>query len=227
VKDPQMQIRGVWTKLKPAGKAPSARLSHASFIWNSTLYICGGMASGAKAFFCDIWCLPLTPLGQWKKLPDFPSGILPPKGIRMAVWKDKALMFRGHRDRLGFFDLKTETWGTQKTTFGSSQRWPYNEGIFDQYSVEMFEDTMYVFGGDDSGSCLGTNVLMALDMKTWAWTHLGGTSAAIATQTMPNLRCYPNCWIVPKERRLYVLYGNANRSLAKQEKKPHGATDFQ
>jgi hypothetical protein len=85
VKDPQMQIRGVWTKLKPAGKAPPARLSHASFIWNSTLYICGGMASGAKAFFCDIWCLPLTPLGQWKKPPDFPSGILPPKGIRMAV----------------------------------------------------------------------------------------------------------------------------------------------
>jgi hypothetical protein len=47
VSEPELQLRGAWTKLKTIGAGPPSRLSNAFFIWRSRLYIFAGRVRAA------------------------------------------------------------------------------------------------------------------------------------------------------------------------------------
>lgn len=55
---------------------------------------------------------------------------------------------------------------------------------------------------------------MALNLTTNSWEHLSGTIEGVPTVTEPNLRILPCMWAAPNERKIYIMYGSANRTLA-------------
>ncbi|KII88508.1 hypothetical protein PLICRDRAFT_161680 [Plicaturopsis crispa FD-325 SS-3] len=215
--DPVLQIRGAWTKLRTGGSAaPCSRLAFSSWIWKSKLYVCGGQ-NRSLSVHKDVWCLDLTTRDKWRRLQDHPeAGQLLYQTLK--VYKDTAWMFQGEKT-VWAFDLVREQWKKVETSF--SGKWPYFHPL-SEHCVEIFEDVMYVFGGDDSRTDLGVNIFMALDLKTLKWTHLGGTSHAVTTNDMPMLRRHASSWIVPEQKRLYIMYGNICRVAAQLKGKPHG-----
>jgi hypothetical protein len=132
-------------------------------------------------------------------------------------------MFSGAK-QLWTFDLRTETWSEkiiQRAT-GQHQMWPYPDNKVVEHSFEIFEGVMYVFGGNSGSSHLGTNVFLSIDLTTFKWTHISGTAEAIMTTTEPPLRCFPTTWVVPSQRRFYVMYGHVSRVNAQNHGSPHG-----
>ncbi|EJD48582.1 hypothetical protein AURDEDRAFT_136196 [Auricularia subglabra TFB-10046 SS5] len=65
---------------------------------------------------------------------------------------------------------------------------------------------------------------MALNLSTLRWTHLSGTSAHVPKTFEPNLRTNAALWAVPSERKLFLLYGNAERASAYLTRSPHGCS---
>ncbi|KII88507.1 hypothetical protein PLICRDRAFT_54338 [Plicaturopsis crispa FD-325 SS-3] len=213
-----LQVRGAWTKLKVGPSPPHlSRLSFSGWIWQSKMYVCGGHHWKVKRLVLqDLWCLDLIKRDGWRELPSFPEGVL--LSHKMQVHGHMVYLFRGNKT-VWAFDLVAEKWTQIQTTF--TGKWPYFRQLT-EHCVEIFEDVMYVFSGDDARTDLGTNVFMALDLKTMKWTYLGGHSESIATNEMPMLRRHASSWVVPAQKRLYILYGNICRSAAKMHNKPYG-----
>jgi hypothetical protein len=173
----------------------------------------------------DLWALPLEPVGTWRKLPDHPEG-RPMLHQRLAVWKNTAYLFHGHASHIWTFDLVAEKWAKKPTKWaGARAAWPYAGDRCDECALHVLDGVLYAFGGEDAQADLGTSVLVALDLATMEWSHLGGTGRAVPALTSPDLRRHPTSWAVPAEHRLYVLYGHACRAAAKMHGKPHGNDD--
>jgi hypothetical protein len=173
----------------------------------------------------DLWALPLEPVGTWRKLPDHPEG-RPMLHQRLAVWDNTAYLFHGRASHIWTFDLVAEKWQKKPTKWaGARAAWPYAGDRCDECALHVLDGVLYAFGGEDAQADLGTSVLVALDLATMEWAHLGGTGRAVPALTSPDLRRHPTSWVVPAERRLYVLYGHACRAAAKMHGKPHGNDD--
>ncbi|GBE84467.1 hypothetical protein SCP_0604460 [Sparassis crispa] len=128
-------------------------------------------------------------------------------------------VLRNHKTDLRL-RLVTEKWANVLTEF-AGKSWPYLNKVT-EYCMEIFEDVMYVFGGTDRFAELGNNVLMALNLRTLIWTHLGGTTNTKATNTMPMLRRFASSRVIPAQKRLYILYGNIGRQSAYIAHRPYG-----
>ncbi|KAF9062178.1 hypothetical protein BDP27DRAFT_1484114 [Rhodocollybia butyracea] len=123
----------------------------------------------------------------------------------MRVWEDKAYLFVGTLT-LCVFDLVTEQWSLLRTTIQRGQPWPYSPiGPLGSYSTTVLDHKLYVFSGED-----GQNIFMALDLLTNKWEHLSGTS-----DHHPNLSS-------PISRKIYIMYGCANRTQAALNQEPGG-----
>lgn len=172
----------------------------------------------------DLLCLDLEKQDGWRQLPEYPiservSGLF--KGFVMTVYESKAYLFTG-RPQLDVFDLVTEEWSTVTTRMkDATTDWPYEGNEANDYTMQLVEGTLYVFGGSHSGSMLGCNVLMALDLSTLQWQHLSGTSKLKADYSCPGPRIYAMSWA--SSDRLYVMYGMANRTAAQLHRQPEGA----
>ena len=119
------------------------------------------------------------------------------------------------------FDLVQEQWKCVDTIWNSRESWPYTGKIADDYCMEVYEDKLYIFSGRDSYSysSLGTNLHMCLDLKTLIWTKLGGTSdPRKLIKGMPLFRQGAGSWVIPEEKRMYVLYGYAARPKTEEHK---------
>ena len=137
----------------------------------------------------------------------------------MVVRGTKAYLFTG-RPQLDFFDLITEKWGYVMTKMKSG-RWPYEGNSLIDYTMQLADGKLFVFGGSHLGSWVGCNVLMALDLDTHDWQHLSGTSKPQADYSCPGPRIYSASWVV--DDRLYIMYGMANRQAAQLHHQLHGA----
>jgi len=82
----------------------------------------------------------------------------------MVVHKSKAYLFTG-RPQLDFFDLLTEKWGSVMTRTKSDQSWPYEGYSLVDYTMQLVDGKLFVFGGSHFGSQVGCNVLMTLDLE--------------------------------------------------------------
>lgn len=144
----------------------------------------------------------------------------------MREWKNNAYLFTGSK-KLWVFNLEEESWRQIETEF-RGRDWPYrsrNELV--KYSAEVFEGKLYVFGGDDFCSRLGTNTFMVLDLSTLRWELISGTMELQFKTDEPNVRVYANFWLVPAQRCFYLYSGYATRSDALQARKPQGGVqDF-
>ncbi|KAF9065817.1 hypothetical protein BDP27DRAFT_1269124 [Rhodocollybia butyracea] len=141
----------------------------------------------------------------------------------MQVWNDKTYLFVGTRT-LHVFDLVSEEWFFLTTTLRRGMQWPYSlEGNLQSFNTAVLDDKLYVFGGEDGENPLGQNILVVLDLSTNEWEHLSGTSDHRSQSFEPNLRSLCCMWAVPHQRKIYILYGNANRIKARYESAPGGA----
>ncbi|KIK52660.1 hypothetical protein GYMLUDRAFT_179913 [Collybiopsis luxurians FD-317 M1] len=221
---PEIQVRGTWEKLLPitqGGLRPNGRCAHSSWVWRGRLYICSGV-NEYQMEIKDMWYLDLK-TNIWKQLPSPPTK-RPIAGLSSVrptrVWRDKVYLFVGTQN-LHVFDLVTEQWSTLKTTMQRGQTWPYSvDGALTASASALLDDKLYIFGGEDGGDPLGQNIFMALDLTTAKWTHVSGTSANIPKSFEPNLRTLPCMWASPLHRKIYLLYGSANRTQARLQHKP-------
>jgi hypothetical protein len=191
------------------------------------LYMAGGMRNqnlAQKYFYRDIFCLDLKKLDEWRELPPYPipesrSGLF--LGWTMVAHNSKAYLFTG-RPQLDFFDLVTEKWGSVMTKLkGVQNRWPYEGYYVSDYTMQLVDGNLFVFGGTHVGSQVGCNVLMTLDLSTLEWQHLSGTSKPQADYSCPGPRLRSTSWVVGD--RLFIMYGMANRQAALMYNQHHGA----
>ncbi|KAE9402519.1 galactose oxidase [Gymnopus androsaceus JB14] len=222
---PEIQVQGTWERLELSseaqGRRPRGRCAHSSWIWRSRLYICLGVADVGppQMEVKDMWYLDLN-TKTWTRLPDVPTtrlnaGLTSVRPIR--VWRDKAYLFVGTQS-LHVFDLVTERWSILKTTLPRGKVWPYySSGTVKGFASTLFEGKFYVFGGEDGGNPLGQNIFMVLDLTANKWEHLSGSSENIPKTFEPNLRAVPCMWTAPNQRKIFIMYGSANRTQARYD----------
>ena len=145
----------------------------------------------------------------------------------MSVHADKAYLFTG-RPRVDFFDLKTKQWGSIKTEFkrdglATPGPWLYPNNHVSDYTMQMVDGRMYVFGGSHATACLGTNLFVVLDLATRKWTHLSGTVLPTPDYSCPGPRKWPASWVMGD--RIYIIYGVADRQDAQRKNQPNAARD--
>jgi hypothetical protein len=149
----------------------------------------------------------------------------------MAVHKDKAYLFTG-RATVDYFDLTTRQWGTISTQFkktsGSSPTaagsWLYPGNNLTDYTMQMVDGRMYVFGGAHSRAAIGCNLLVVLDFETCEWTHLSGTVDPKQDYSCPGPRKWPTSWVNKEQDTIHILHGMADRAAAKSYKQVNGAS---
>ncbi|EJD48563.1 hypothetical protein AURDEDRAFT_150965, partial [Auricularia subglabra TFB-10046 SS5] len=230
VKYPDLQVLGVWERQQYAqgSERPAGRMWPSTWIWRGSIYVAGGVTDkGNKSDveFSDMWNLNLT-TKMWRKLPDIPalSHLCGKTSGPMRVWHDKAYHFTGKR-KVAVFDLIAEKWDVVSTSMSDGKPWPYhNSNDVSNFTTATMDGVLYVFGGLDGNEVLGNNIFMALDLNTLRWTHLSGTSAHRPKNFEPNLRTNAALWAVPSERKLFLLYGNAERPAAYLKRSPHGSS---
>lgn len=206
------------------------------FIWiimfithyTGRLYVAGGEANLELLgnHYRDLWCLDLEKRDGWRELAPYPhsfSSVGRFMGWTMAVHQDKAYLFTG-RPQVDYFDLINERWGSVSTTFSSS--WPYPKKQLFDYSMQLVDGCLYVFGGTHDGSNLGCNLFMKLDLKTLKWKALTGSAKPVADASCPGPRRHAMSWVDGEAERIYVGHGDADRMAAQAYgEHPHGADD--
>ncbi|KAF7967355.1 hypothetical protein HWV62_34631 [Athelia sp. TMB] len=243
-----LQVRGSWKKLSirnlKAG-GPGIRMGFASFVWDGAeqkflsrtyqlititlgfFYLAGGEKGLDGPHYRDFWRLNLSSLDGWEALPAYPT----PKSVTgplfclsMAVYREKAYLFTG-RLSLDVFDLRMGVWSTIPTTFkgrAGIAKWPYPDGKLKEYTMQIVDKTLYVFGGTHGKASLGCNLLLALDLETFQWEHLSGTIEPVANFECPGPRRYITSWVDRGFGRIMIMFGEADRRGAKLGGEPNG-----
>lgn len=228
LKDDKLQLRGSWQKLNvpiPGG----SRLGVASFVHEGHAYVFGGEKDIEGPFFRELWRLDLTKLDKWRAMPAYPipesvTGKL--VGYHMCVAADgKAYLFTG-RSQVDYFDLKVGRWGAISTKYKAGKgetRWPYQSMLLN-YSMECVGEKLYVFGGSHQESRVGCNLFLELDLKTREWKRLSGSVLPQkANYDGPGPRNYACTWVAKDKRRIYIVYGDADRQSALLNSQMHGS----
>ncbi|KAF8581947.1 hypothetical protein K439DRAFT_188605 [Ramaria rubella] len=227
LKNPDLQVRGSWKKLslrKPGGMTSRSGFSY--FVWEGHLYIAGGEKNIHGPQYRDFWSLDLENLDSWRPLPSYPiSEDITGKfvGWTMAVHGDKAYLFNGCL-QVDFFDLITRTWGFIQTTYTGPGEWPYGPKSLCDYTMQMVDGHMYVFGGSQKTLPLGNNLFIKLNISTRQWTHLSGTVQPQADDSCPGPRRCTTSWTNATKDKIYLMYGEADRQGAKLRNQEHGAS---
>ena len=122
------------------------------------------------------------------------------------------------------FSLTMERWIMFETKWKGDGKdkgqepWPYKHNKALEYCAEVFDGKLHIFGGGDEYKCIGMNLHMCLDLRTLIWEQLGGSNKMEGTSTdMPTSRKGAASWVVPREKRMYILYGHAARSEMSEE----------
>ena len=109
---------------------------------------------------------------------------------------------------------------------GGRKPWPYTTGVAAEYCAEVYKDELHIFGGNNGFESVGVNLHMSLNLRTLRWSKLGGTVALKQLiRGMPSMRKGAGSWVVPEERRMYILYGCATPEYSRVPKL--NGTEFQ
>ncbi|KAH9836148.1 uncharacterized protein C8Q71DRAFT_760870 [Rhodofomes roseus] len=220
-----LQVRGSWQRMK-ISRNILPRMSFASFIWQSRLYICGGMKGGSPEVYNDFHCMDLSRQpGTWRELPRFPRKVC--VNLQLVVHGNKAYCFRGAA-RIDYFNLTTERWGSVLTRCvdraGEPVSWPIPDGTLSSYAMHVADGRMYVFGGAAKGADLGCNFFAVLDLSTKTWQHLSGVARMPeADPDEPGPRRYVASWVDGRKENVYLLQGMADRAAAEMFDQAHVA----
>lgn len=247
VNNPTLQIWGSWQKLsihKAAALGSRGRSAICAFDGSSIsfsvarslvfkslgyLYVLGGEKTTGGPHYRDFWMLDLAKLDGWRQLPDFPL----PKtvtddlvGYKMAPHRDGRLFVFTGMSTLIVFDTKRRKWTLMQTTFipdAESPDWPYPSARLTEYSAHCVGDRFYVFGGLHHGSVIGTDLLLELNISSRKWRRLSGSAVPVPSTTGPGPRGQCPSWVGKDQRRIFFMYGIANRHAAMIHKAVHGS----
>lgn len=133
-----------------------------------------------------------------------------------VVYQDRAYLFTG-KPRLLVFDLEREAWDEFPTALPGAQydapnNWPEPADGLSRHTAQVIRDKMYVFGGSNSLSKRGRDLLLCLDFRTARWEELSGLRTVRPTAGVhPGSR--QNCisWVV--DSKLYVAFGAAEQTM--------------
>ncbi|KAJ7911339.1 hypothetical protein B0H13DRAFT_2009921 [Mycena leptocephala] len=219
-----LQTRGSWRKLNVAksGGVTDGRENFACFIWHSgSFYVAGGRKTSFGPWYRDLWVLDLNTRDAWRKLPDYPRGTGETgmfTGWNMIVHNNTAILFTG-RPTVDVFDLVHETWTSFKTTYsptaadiqaGVQNGWPYPRELCSDSTMQIAHNKLYVFGGEHGTTSVGCNLFMELDLATRRWRGSRGIASS---------------WVSPDKKRIFVMFGQADRQGASLKKELHGSTE--
>ncbi|KAF9016321.1 hypothetical protein BDZ89DRAFT_1141571 [Hymenopellis radicata] len=219
-------IRGSWKKLNSRGL--SSRMGCGIFVYNGYLYAFGGEKALEGPFFPELWRIQLRSLGgsvgDWQPLPSYPFASLTMNytGFPMALNRkdNKAYLFVGTQD-MRYFDVQKEQWGLLRTTYQG--KWPYDLDTKNSV-LHCIDGKLYVFGGVNASSPIGTDLLMVLDIKAKEWRLLSGTAIPDKPSYFsPGPREHACSWVGKGGKKIYIMYGDADRMAAKMAGTPHGS----
>ncbi|GMH39779.1 hypothetical protein BSKO_07677 [Bryopsis sp. KO-2023] len=209
-----------WTKIS-SPNSPPPRSAHQMVAHRGFLYMFGGEFTSPKQdrfhHYRDLWRFDLT-ANEWDKLP-VKGGPVGRSGHRMAVHKDKIVLFGGFTDTglekvryyndVWVFDLSSLQWSSVGKADGFA---PSPRG---GSRVTVFEDRFYVYGGyskvadDEDGDLEHGKVqddMWILDLKTYKWEKVKKAGMAPSARS----GC---CWAVHKRRT--ILFGGVTDNEAK------------
>ncbi|KAF8965607.1 hypothetical protein BDZ97DRAFT_1811485 [Flammula alnicola] len=229
-------LLGSWKKLAIKQKGlMKARVGFSSFIWKSRLYIGGGsLTLHFGPYYRDLAYLDLEKMDTWHFLPRLPADARETGewiNWTFAIRDDKAYLFNG-RDRVHFFDLGQETWGSALTSGLSSclreiqepnsQRITYQN--IGHTTQQVVGDRLYVFGGSHERCVTGCNIFLQLNLKTFEWRRLSGTltPGSISDYSCPGPRVSACSWVDDEEQRLYIFGGQCDLAAGLRAGEPHG-----
>lgn len=234
---PELQVLGSWKKLTLLKKGGmKARLAFSSFIWNSKLYVGGGAYETKGPWLRDLWCLDLEKLDKWRQLPSYPVSEQY-TGVwllwRFSIHNNRAYLVTGKAE-VDYFDLITEEWGSVMTTYkrtaadkkaGVHEQWVFPVWNILDSTQEVVGDILYLFGGTHGECIIGTNLFVQLDLKTMEWTRLSGTlrPGEIADYSCPGPRKTPSSWVDRDQERIYLIFGECDRSAGIAKGDRHAA----
>ncbi|KAJ7131069.1 hypothetical protein C8R44DRAFT_55384 [Mycena epipterygia] len=229
IEHPALQLCGSWQKLsilKPGTLA--SRMRSAIFAFDGHFYLLGGEKSLEGPWYRDFWTLDLAKLDGWRQLPDFPlpneiTGDL--VGFHMVPHRDgRAFVFTGTLS-LAVFDTKRRKWSTMLTEFvpdAQTSEWPYPSQRLIEYSALCVGDRVYVFGGLEQRSVIGTDLLMELHVPSRKWRRLSGTSEPVPSVSSPGPRAQCHSWVGKDGSRIFFMFGEADRQAAMSQEAVHG-----
>jgi hypothetical protein len=165
----------------------------------------------------DFWRLDLQKFDAWHELPPYPvpttvAGEF--RGFSMAVHEDKAYMFTG-RPEVDFFDLISNKWGSILTAFKRDDEkpdpasWPYPGKELSEYTMQLVDGKMYIFGGTNYDISPACDLFVVLDIATRRWTRLSGTVKPSPDHLRPGPRSFPVSWVNKKRDTIFVMFGVA------------------
>lgn len=148
---------------------------------------------------------------QWQRLPDLPHKLLvTTEGARKAVIYGDHVWLVNNQLRVTRFNLLRNSWDAVQTSMKKLD-WPYlDDKILYDPSVELYKDTLYIFGGDQTGDNEGMDALMSLNLRTLEWRRISAPEGERNITNWPHSRRAAASWIIPSEERLYILYGSTN-----------------
>ena len=118
---------------------------------------------------------------------------------------------------------------TYKRT-GADKKAGMHEWVFPAWNIldstqEVVGDILYLFGGTHGECIIGTNLFMQLDLKTMKWTRLSGTlrPGEIADYSCPGPRKTPSSWVDRDQERIYLIFGECDRSAGISKGDRHAA----
>lgn len=182
-------------------------------------YIFGGRHSSGK-IHTDVWSVDLrNPQKGWRRLGDapWPLGTTDTSHFKCVVYKKRAYIFSGNCCLL-LFDLSTETWEERYHTTMKDPSldwrdvWSGISADCSKYTADVIGNKMYLFGGRDSVSYMGRDMLLSLDLtaEPGLWeVHSGTQKPTPNGGVLPGLRqCHVSWTLGPK---LYIAFGSADR----------------
>ena len=154
----------------------------------------------------------MSTFNQWRRLPNLPENLIESTDwvTRTIVYDNQVWFFNGYL-KITRYNLLENTWNAVTTSMEDDSIWPYrnDKGLLNP-SIELFKDSLIVFGGDQSSKCEGLDILVILDLRALQWRKIEVPRAAKNLTNWPHHRQAAATWIIPSEERLYILYGSTN-----------------
>jgi len=199
-----------WTQLKTEGRKKPASTTGgcASVMYDNCIYLLGG--ESMVEFFMEgtdqFWKFDLT-TRRWTNLSSgCPLG--PRKGATAVVYNSCMYVIGGtdevDKDCLWKYFFRENRWERV-----GAKNFPE---FLAHHSACVFEDHMYVFGGQKTDDGLDqTNSLLQLSFQTRKWTRLSGGKQKSWNICMPETRNEAAFWANESDRCLYVVFGEYDR----------------
>jgi Galactose oxidase, central domain len=155
---------------------------------------------------------------KWRELPPYPisndiAGNF--RSLIIVVHEDKAYLFTG-RPQVDYFDLISEQWGSIMTTFKrkdgkpGSAPWLFPDEELREYTMQLVEGRIYVFGGCSAGFNPSSDLLVMLDIASQQWTKLSGTVKPRPDHFRPGPRSFPVSWVNKRQDTIFVMSGGTD-----------------